>query len=155
MKKPSRKNIRLESWDYSNHAYYHVTICTHQKQPWLSHIDSRTYEVMLTDIGTCVDEAIKQSCSRYPCARVKTYVIMPNHVHTLIAIEEHDVSLGRFIGFMKSTSTRNARKIYPGIELWQRNYYDHILRGDEDYHATWKYIAENPMKWAADDYYIE
>ena len=155
MELPSRKNIRLQSWDYSTHAYYHVTICTHNRLKLLSTVDPKTFEVKLSDIGNCVDDAIAKAVERYPSVRVETYVIMPNHVHMLVAVDEQVIDLGRFIGFMKSYATRCARRVYPNLELWQRNYYDHILWKEKDYHAAWQYIADNPAKWATDDYYVE
>ena len=85
---------------------------------------------------------------------VENYVIMPNHVHLLMAVDESEVTLGRFIGFMKSYATRLVRMAYPGMDLWQRNYYDHIIRDDENFFITWQYIDENPAKWATDDYYV-
>ena len=153
MDMPSRKSTRLNNWDYANRACYHVTICTHGSKKILSTIDSETYEVNLTDIGQCVSEAIDQALERYPSVHIENHVIMPNHVHLLIALDEDIVSLTRFIGFMKSQATRRARKKYPNIDLWQRSFHDHILRGEKNFHAAWQYIDENPRKWASDKYY--
>ena len=153
MKQPVRKDIRLKGWDYSNRSCYHVTVCTHEGRLLLSTISDDTYSIELTDIGECVQQAIEQAQLRYPSVLVENYVIMPNHIHLLLAIDECDVTLGRFMGFMKSYATRSVRKTHPGIVLWQRNYYDRIIRKDEDFFEVWKYIDENPIKWASDDYY--
>ena len=129
MEQPVRKNIRLATWNYSVHAYYHVTICTQGKKSILSTIDFQTHELSLTDIGECVQRGIGYACEKYPTTCIDKYVIMPNHVHLLVAFEDDSVPLGKFIGCVKSASTRFVRRKYPGFALWQRNYYDHILRG--------------------------
>ena len=87
---------------------------------------------------------------------------MPNHIHMLVTIENGEnggsISVGRFIGAFKSivsnrwSAVCTRRGVIMG-KLWQRDYYDHIIRNEADYLEKWKYIDENPDKWAEDDLY--
>ena len=97
----------------------------------------------------------------YHDIQVKRYVIMPNHIHLLIAVSDSGASgtppptkqnatIARFV----STFKRFCNKEY-GKNIWQRNYYDHIIRNRKDYEDHVKYIYENPIHWAKDDMYIE
>ena len=82
------------------------------------------------------------------------WVIMPNHVHLLIHARGGGVSLGSFIGYIKGRTSYKLGK-YKNSNIWQRGYYDHIIRGRADYQNTWDYIENNPAKWADDEYYSE
>ena len=83
---------------------------------------------------------------------------MPNHVHLLISINqaaENDngrliiaPTVSRIIKQFKSEVTKKA-----GFSLWQKGFYDHIIRNDADYESVWIYIDENPLKWENDEYY--
>lgn len=90
----------------------------------------------------------------YPTVQVEKYVVMPNHVHLLLTISEMGPArcpaptIPKIIGALKSISTRKA-----GQAIWQRGYYDHIIRGSADYLRIWDYIDTNPAKWEEDEYY--
>ena len=78
---------------------------------------------------------------------------MPNHIHMIIAISRPGVTLGRIVGYFKSTATRYVHGLSPDIELWQRNYHEHVIRDGNDFERIWNYIGENPRKWTADKYH--
>jgi REP element-mobilizing transposase RayT len=92
---------------------------------------------------------------------VEKYVIMPNHVHLLIIIEDEvnggasrmprptEKRIPRFISSMKRYTNKISK-----YALWQDGYYDHVIRDENDFLAHWKYIDDNPAKWAQDKYYI-
>ena len=80
---------------------------------------------------------------------------MPNHIHLLIEINNQtgghgDPPLQSIIGQLKSYTTHKY-----GKQLWQRSYYDHIIRNEEDYLNVWEYINSNAQKWTGDKYYIK
>ena len=155
-----RKNIRLPNWNYATKACYHVTICTHNRKTFfatVSHTPIDGYRTELTHMGSLCRDAIELAAQEYNLVNVANYVIMPNHVHLLIEIHDDDSNtlLGRFVGFLKSKTTRMIRENgHPGMTIWQRGYYDHIIRDEDDYHRTWEYINNNPARWGEDKYFV-
>ena len=152
---PARKQIRLACWDYSTKAYYHVTACTAGRTHLFGAVvnSSSAPYVALSETGRCVEDALGKALERYPSVSVDAYVIMPNHAHLLVGFSGKGVSLDRFVSFWKSHATREARRQQPGLQLWQRGYYERIVRNEADYHAVWDYIEMNPRRWSDDEYY--
>ena len=160
---PRRKNIRLAHYDYGRSGGYYITICTHEKRQILSRIiiDSE-YErarIVLTELGRIICETMEELTPKYGF-RLDASVIMPNHIHFLVfkESEENDKTVGVLIGAIKSVATNrwckvcDKKNMHAG-KLWQRNYYDHILRNEADYMEKLRYIQENPDAWAQDDLY--
>ena len=90
---------------------------------------------------------------------IDTYVVMPNHVHFIVSIATEGgpmwasaptQTLGCLVRSFKTLSTKAA-----GQKLWQRGYYDHIVRCEADYLRIWQYMDENPVRWTEDEYYFE
>lgn len=83
---------------------------------------------------------------------VDNYVIMPNHIHLIIRIEsgrtQFAPTIGRIIKQFKGSITKQI-----GKSIWQKSFYDHIIRDDYDYQTKWQYIDENPGKWLEDELY--
>ena len=98
---------------------------------------------------------------RYPTVLIEKYVIMPNHMHGLICLQEDAAgasprpTLMQILGTFKSLTTRrwNARTGRPGTKLWQSGYHEHIIRDDNDFLNHWTYIDQNPARWPDDEYY--
>ena len=153
---PQRKRIRLAEYDYSQNNCYFVTICTADKK----HLFGMSEH--LTAYGLFAQKHLHRISSFFPCVHVDKYVIMPNHVHAMIAIE-HDPTarknacptpqLGTVIGNYKAAVSREIHRIDPTQTVWQSRYYDHIIRNQQDYEAVWRYIDENPLKWELDEYF--
>ena len=101
--------------------------------------------LQLTDTGKVVEQYIL-STNRINGFRVDKYVIMPNHVHMIIK-KTNGKSISSDVRSFKALVTKKA-----GYPVWQTSYYDHIIRNSEDYSEKWKYIDENPVKWALDEY---
>ena len=92
---------------------------------------------------------------------------MPNHVHMIVVLETGNraahmgAALPKIMQWYK-TMTTNAyiRGVKSGMlppfhkALWQRSYYDHVIRNEADYLRIWQYIDDNPAKWPEDDYYL-
>ena len=162
MEKQKRKSIRLPDYDYSAPGAYFVTICVHEHKCMLASVkESSPMErasVRLTEAGKCADLTLRET-AEYHGVRLDSYVIMPNHIHMILFTGvDTSVSLGRFIGAYKSVAAKrwreycNRKGMIAG-KLWQRNYYDHILRNEADYLEKRKYIEDNPDKWSSDDLY--
>ena len=156
-----RKNNRLLEYDYGSIGAYFITICVKDKQKILSHIVGDgaldVPKVELTHIGKIVDKYIC-STNNIENVTVDKYVIMPNHIHILVSItaDKRDVEapsptnklIPRVVSALKRLSNREI-----GYNIFQRSYYDHIIRNRHDYDAAWQYIDENPIKWTSDEFY--
>ena len=159
MSLPKRKPMRLKGYDYSTPGCYFVTICTYNGE----HIfgDGET----LNEFGAIVDDEIKNISSHYLDIKIDNYVVMPNHVHILLTIgcealpndkeailnevlgrNKHE-KLDRVIGLFKAGVTRKLHQLKPDLKIWQKSYYDHIIKNQNDYNETWDYIDANPIRW--------
>jgi len=154
----NRRSIRWKEHDYSSNGVYYITICTNQRNPILSQIDNGV--VVLSDLGRVV-ERFWQDIPNRSSAVIHEYVIMPDHIHAIIEISNVDKVdfdqqsnkglannsfLGRIIRGFKSAASN-----YAGYSMWQRNYYEHVIRDQVDYSNIVEYIENNPIKWGACD----
>lgn len=103
------------------------------------------------------DEAINNISEIYQNITVDNYVIMPNHIHLLLQIHSDEngrpvvaPTIDRVIQQMKGYVTKQI-----GEPIWQKLFFDHIIRGEQDYGEIWQYIENNPIKWTDDEFYIE
>ena len=141
---PNRKWVRLKEYDYSTDGAYFITICTKDKEHLLSTIIDRgplePPEVRLTPIG----EIAHSYLASIP--GIDKFVIMPNHIH-LIILKENGKPISTDIRSFKGLCTKKAER-----QLWQDYYYDRVIRDEKEYLIKWKYIDDNPAKWASDEY---
>lgn len=156
---PKRKQNRLQNYDYSMPHGYFITVCTQDRKN-LFWMDERIpvickKEVMLTKYGKMVDEVILSIPAHYPSVSVDDYVIMPNHIHLLLQI--HTDPDGRPMAAPTIQTVVNQMKgaasKWAGFSLWQKGFYDHIVRNDGDYQEIIRYIQGNPAKWLEDKLY--
>ncbi len=145
---PDRKKNRLENYDYSQNGAYFITICTRDRKKILSEIVGadtiRPYEIILSQYGKIVDKAINNIANIYENISVDKYVIMPDHVHMILRITNNGgrmVSAPTVIAGMKRYVSKKC-----GVSIWQKTYYDHIIRNQKDYNEIWEYIEHNPEK---------
>ena len=161
--RPVRKKLRLQNYDYSGNGAYFITICTRNRQPLLwkeEHVGAAIGRPQnpadcLSACGKTVDAAIQEIPGHYPGVCVEKYVVMPNHVHMLLQIGADDAgralrapTISTLINQLKGAASKRC-----GESIWQKSYYDHIIRDEQDYLAVWKYIDENPLKWQEDELY--
>lgn len=173
MELPRRKTLRLKNFNYGTDGAYFITICTYNRVCTLSEIVGEGLappSVQLTDYGIVLDEQIRLLHSRFPSVSVDNYVIMPNHVHLLFRLASitdtggaspsptvHDGKTTEptvidVVRVLKSQSTRLCRGT---SKLFQRSFYDHVVRREDDYCRIWNYIETNPAKWKEDRFYIQ
>ena len=166
MDRPKWKEIRLKEYDYSADGAYFITVCTKDKKHlfWNKRTDCVGADsirpqdkVELSTTGEIVRQAIENIPKHYENVYLDKYVIMPNHIHIIIFIK--NPGNGRMIsaptrsvviGQMKRYASKTA-----GISLWQKSFYDHIIRNYSDYLEKWNYIDSNPTKWSDDQYNIQ
>ena len=154
---PKRKPTRLKDYDYSTPGTYFITICTKNKQKILCNIVGEGLcalpSINLTPTGQMVNEAIDYINNNYNGVSFDKYIIMPNHVHLIVEIQAGGdgtppLRIYDIIGKFKSFTTHKYGKI-----LWQRSFYDHIIRNEKDYLRVLEYIDNNPAKWKEDSLY--
>ena len=164
MNLPIRKRTRLKGYDYSTPGEYFVTICTAQKTHLFGEI--KNSEMHLSSIGKIVKGEILGIASHYENIRIDNYVIMPNHIHMIIVVEQTEginpfptmkkYDIPNVVGKFKAGVTKivgnafmhSAKKI-----IWQPSFHDHIIRGEKDFLKISEYININPLKWELDCFY--
>jgi len=161
-----RRSIRLRDFDYSSLRAYFVTICTWKRECTLGKVDGK---VVLSAAGKITQEIWLELPKRFPTISLDSFEIMPNHLHGIInlgAINRAptdmlrivDVGaqfiapkLGEMVRTFKALVTRRARAAGIDVFTWQRNYYEHVVRNDEELSRIRQYIEENPLRWEDDE----
>jgi putative transposase len=161
---------RLKEWDYRTPGYYFVTICTKNRIPWFGNIDKD--QMILSPIGGTIVQELQKTAHIRPNISIDTWIVMPNHIHTIIVIDEiprvavetprRGVStkanwkpgtLGAIINQFKSICTKRIRVAGYGDFSWQARFYDHIIRNEKSLENIRTYILGNPIKWTEDEYF--
>ena len=159
MKHKIRKSTRLKEYDYSNNGVYFVTICVKDRKPVLCKIVGEGLcalpKIEYTEIGAHVKNSIEYIDINNPNIYIDNYVIMPNHIHLLIRIENslgghRNPPLQDIIAKFKSYTTHLYKQ-----PLWQRSFYDHIIRNESDYLEHWTYIENNLIRWELDELHCD
>ncbi len=146
----SRKNPRLLSFDYSSENYYFITFCSHEKKCIFG------TPSQLNQLGRIAYQDMQNISHCYKGVKVDHFVIMPNHVHAIVILEgEEHPSIGSIVGAYRAGVTRKIRNFRPDMKVWQRNYYDRVIRNQKEYENIWYYIEYNPIRWEEDDLFPE
>lgn len=152
-----RHSIRLKEYDYSTAGIYFLTTCVWDRAEILGKIND--FEVRLSPLGHIVQEVWESIPWRYEGLELDAFVIMPNHVQGIVVFPEDGMPggsrslLSRVVGWFKATAAQeiNRRRGTPHASLWQRGYYEHIVRSDADLERIRTYIEENPGRWGEDE----
>ena len=181
-----RRSIRLRDYDYSNAGLYFVTICTSGRECLLADVVDGV--ICLNDAGLCVKSIWNSLPDRYPDVEIDSVVIMPNHLHGIIIINERTVGaihelpttrtspeisfpqedraihesplrnrrnmlLPKIIGYLKMNTAKRINQLRDnsGTPVWQRNYYERVIRNNQELQTVRQYIDDNPIKWAEDE----
>lgn len=217
-----RRSIRLKGYDYSQEGAYFVTICTQDREHRFGEIVNG--EMVLSDLGRIAQEQWEQIPARFEQVELGEFVIMPNHIHGIIIIEDERVgdgagaspigdgawarpigegvgarpigegvgddkwvgegvgasptpttdddqiegsgqpqglplraraTVGDIVGAYKSLTANECLRLFKSKDetmgkIWQRNYYEHIIRDEEAYLRIAQYIFDNPAQWEVD-----
>ena len=173
-----RRSIRLTNYDYRQAGAYFVTICTHSRLPLFGDVVGD--EMRLNEAGQMVWECWKAIPDHYPHTKTDAFIVMPNHVHGIIFIGDdmHELkhgsiadvgannysplqpveqqfrspsrTLGSIVRGFKIGVTKWFRANTDIAAVWQRNYYEHVIRNEAALHNIRHYIVHNPAKWADD-----
>ncbi len=161
MELPKRKSNRLKEYDYSTPNAYFITVCTDKRKNlfWktVGATIGRPEDVRLSQYGEYARKALEDIPRHYPAVCVDHYTIMPNHIHLLLQIQTAAdgrpmvaPTVSTVIQQMKGTVSKQA-----GVSIWQKGFYDHVIRDARDYREVWNYIDGNPMKWMEDELRFE
>lgn len=171
MNLPIRKNLRIKDFDYKSENIYFVTICSKNQECIFCNIDDEITNVNFdvidfnncihySNIGMIIVKALESIETIYIGVKLKEYVIMPNHLHLLIQITDeiennaNDIDISKIIGSFKRFVTQLVNKgNKQKIVVWQKSFYEHIVRNEKDYNRILEYIIYNPYRWKLDEYY--
>ena len=162
-----RRPIRIPEYDYTQPGAYFVTICTWQRECIFGEVVDE--KMRLNGYGEIVETCWNELKGHYENIEMDEMIVMPNHIHGIINIvgatlavaqKERPAKLGHVVGGFKSLSVKccleHIKRKKPGMilgKLWQRNYYEHVIRDDVELAKTREYIVNNPMKWELDENY--
>ena len=172
----------MKDYDYSLTGAYFITLCTQGKRNILCEIGpvgQGLCSCRLLAAGEIVQDELSRLETRYDGMKIDKYVIMPNHLHMIVIIDQPGErreqsplacakerpqpgghvcprpTVSDFVCGLKSITTKQCNRTCgtTGKTLWQTGFHDHIIRGEANYLRIWQYIDENPLKWAEDCYY--
>jgi putative transposase len=183
---PYRKSLRLQDYDYSQPNTFFVTLCANERNYLFGEVVDNS--MRLNDAGRAVKHCWLEIPKHFPQVILDEFIIMPNHVHGILIVEERDVeidpvgannyspagkdnssseemlpsrikgtslTLGSIIRGFKIGVTKWFKEKLNISSVWQRNYYEHINRKDEDLNKIREYVIANPLNWEKDDEYIK
>lgn len=168
-----RRSIRLRGYDYTSPGAYFVTICAYGRECLFGEVADG--EVVLSEYGAIIEQVWHDLPLHYPHVRLDTWVIMPNHVHGIIILVGESDAVGAGLGpaptaaptamkrhglpeivrALKSFSARRINELrgVSGVPVWQRNYWEHVIRSERTLHLIQQYILDNPACWHLDRYH--
>ena len=167
-----RRSIRFPGFDYSRPGNYFVTICADRRRCLFGRIEKN--EVVLTNLGETVRKCWIEIPQHFPYVNIETYVLMPNHLHGILAINPNfpetfpqsrstltmesfgnpvSGSIPTVIRSFKAAVTKHAREscLPIGGAVWQRGYFERVLRDSREFVNTTDYIVKNPLRWDIDE----
>ncbi|MBI4320491.1 MAG: transposase [Chloroflexi bacterium] len=154
-----RRSTRLREYDYSQPGAYFVTLCSNERKCLFGRIVSTTVELSMA--GKIGEEFWLGISGHFPNLELDASVVMPNHVHGIIVITDQgaetarlrEPTLGQIIAYYKYQTTKliNLALSTPGRTVWQRNYYDRVIRNQRELQTAREYVTNNPAQWELDE----
>jgi putative transposase len=167
-----RRALRLREYDYSQPGMYFLTACTKDRMPLFGRIENG--EMIKNEYGRTVCACWDDLPNHYAGIRLDAFVVMPNHIHGIVAVMDveaihesplrhktvpshgaahrRSMLLPKIIGRFKMNSGKHINRLRqtPGVAVWQRNYFEHIIRNEQSLERIREYIADNPRRWNKD-----
>lgn len=179
---PNRRSVRLYGYDYSQDGLYFVTLCVQDRACLFGRVEDGILK--LNKLGKIAEQCWMDIPNHYPHIKLHEYVIMPNHIHGILEIDEYipvgaknlspenDIefrspskTIGSVIRGFKIGVTKWYKQNYLrannysplpiGKSIWQRNYYEHIIRDERGHFDITEYIENNHFNWKTDNYYTD
>jgi REP element-mobilizing transposase RayT len=162
-KKFNRRSIRLPGYDYSKAGAYFITLCSFNRNLIFGKIVNG--KVVFSKIGMIAAKYLEEIPNHFEDTFIDEFVVMPNHIHFILILlgvqniepQQNEYqkiipkSVGSIIRSYKAAVTRWCRITNVENFRWQRNYFEHIVRNDEDLYRIKEYIVNNPLKWEIDE----
>lgn len=166
-----RKLNRLKEYDYSKTGYYFITLCTENGMEYLGKVENE--KMILNQFGRIAENCWNDIPNFYEDVKIDEFIIMPNHIHGIIVIQENDykrteqcsvptntkAGYGLLSKVIKSFKSAVTKKIHQELGAdnfqWQRSFYDHVIRNEKSLYEIRKYIGQNPLKWELEKNKIE
>jgi len=168
---PRRHSLRLRGFDYSQSENYFITICAHDRKLMFGAIAGG--KMILNSAGEAVRAAWFGLPRRFPSVVLREFIVMPNHLHAILGLTQPIraiargaassaptagrpgvpyPALGKIIRAFKSLSAIQVNRALgqAGRSVWQRNYYERVIRPGKEYGQIRKYMLENPLRWDED-----
>ena len=145
---PIRKKIRLQNYDYSEENMYFITICIKDRLEILGKIIEEN-KIELTKEGKIAKRNINKILEIYHNIIIDEYIIMPNHIHMLLLIDyKNGITVSKIIKHYKANTSREIT-----YQIWQKSFYEHIVRNEKEYLKIKEYIRNNIINWKEDKYF--
>ncbi len=141
----NRQSIRLKGWDYSHPGLYFITICAQNHTHLFGYIQNK--KMHLNDAGKMVEKWYFEMENKYPNIKCDEHIVMPNHFHCIMMDWFKTMTTNAYIRGVKSENWPRFEK-----RVWQKRYWDHIIRNENDYIRISAYIINNPKKWTEDKF---
>jgi REP element-mobilizing transposase RayT len=157
-----RRSIRIKGYDYSQPGAYFVTICARDRECLLGSV------LRLNEFGEIAQRCWEEIPGHFPSVELDAFVVMPNHIHAILVVLGRGTacraptteqfgrpivgSIPTIVRTYKSAATRriNALRATAGVSVWQRNYYEHLIRTQRELQSIREYILGNPAHWSED-----
>jgi REP element-mobilizing transposase RayT len=177
-RRTGRRSIRLKEYDYSQAGGYFVTMCVRNRECLFGKIIES--EMKMNGFGEIVKECWDEIPNNYRNTEIDEFVVMPNHIHGIIMIlddlksddvvgaihelplqmdiiKRRQMLLPKIIGRFKMNSAKRINEIRnsPGVPVWQRNYFEHVIRTEKELNHIREYIINNPTGWPKDEENIQ
>jgi REP element-mobilizing transposase RayT len=158
-----RRSLRLQGYDYAQAGAYFVTTCTQNRTCLFGEVADGS--MRLNSAGELAATVWNNVLERFPGIELDMFVVMPNHLHGIIVLSDSAgaatrvaPTVGGVVGAFKSLFTLRfvegvKSKRWPAFDrrVWQRNYYEHVIRDERDLARVRRYIDENPLRWEFDE----
>ena len=168
-----RRSVRLKGYDYAQGGAYFLTVCTQRRETLFGLIEDG--KIRLNAAGRMVEDAWARLPDRFSNLSLDSFTVMPNHIHGILLLTDDwpdevpgegddlprgtmEGSIGRIMQAFKSIATHqycdgvktHSWPAFPG-KLWQRNFYEHVVRDNDDLNRLRDYISQNPEHWNDDE----
>jgi REP element-mobilizing transposase RayT len=165
-----RRSIRLPGYDYTTHGAYFITVCAKERQCLFGVVENG--QMRMNEAGRVAEQCWNDIPAHFPHAVLDEMVVMPNHVHGIVWINGRGTacrtptmeqfgqpvsgSISTIVRSFKSAVTKHINELHgvSGNTIWQRNFYERIIRNETELNGIREYIRSNPALWATDDLHV-
>ena len=131
---PMIERLRRLEWYFDRYPIWFVTTCTHGRQKILASGEVNVALLRFAEAGPALG------------AWLGGYVLMPDHLHAFVALDEREITLSAWMKSLKNALSKSLREAGVASPHWQKGFFDHVLRSEESYSEKWNYVRQNPVR---------